>query len=58
MLEVMKAVDKANGYVYGQAENANMAAMMSTAVGADFDFFKYPCYWSCSEVFPEYCKPG
>ncbi len=45
MLEVMRQVDRANGYVYGQGsggEEASMAAMMSTAVGADFDFFKYP----------------
>ncbi len=46
MMEVVRQVDKANGYVYGQGpggQDACMAAMMSTAVGADFDFFKYPC---------------
>ena len=42
MLEVMRSVDRANGYVYGQGERDNLAAMMSTAVGADFDYFKYP----------------
>lgn len=42
MFEVMKVVDKASGYVYGQGESTNLVAMMSTAVGADFDFFKYP----------------
>lgn len=45
MLEVVRQVDKANGYVYGQGPGggeASMATMMSTAVGAEFDFFKYP----------------
>ena len=39
MFEVMKMVDKANGYVYGKGEKTSL---MSTAVGAEFDFFKYP----------------
>ena len=42
MFEVMKMVDKANGYVYGKGEKTSLTAMMSTAVGAEFDVFKYP----------------
>ena len=45
MMEVARQVDRANGYVYSQGpggEEASLAAMMSTAIGADFDFFKYP----------------
>ena len=37
----MKAVDKASGYIFGEGDDATMA-MMSSAMGADFDFFKYP----------------
>lgn len=41
MYQVMKAVDKANGYIFGKnEETSTLSAMMSTAVGADFDFFK------------------
>ena len=41
MYQVMKAVDKANGYVFGKnEESSTLSSMMSTAVGADFDFFK------------------
>ncbi len=41
MFQVMKAVDKANGYVFGKNdEAATLSSMMSTAMGADFDFFK------------------
>ena len=39
--EVVKAVDKASGYIFGEGDDATMA-MMSSAMGADFDFFKYP----------------
>ena len=39
----MKAVDKASGYIFGTGDDATMA-MMSSAMGADFDFFKYPFY--------------
>lgn len=42
MFEVMKMVDKASGYVYGKGEKTSLSALMSTAVGAEFDFFKYP----------------
>ena len=39
----MKAVDKASGYIFGEGDDATMA-MMSSALGADFDFFTYPIY--------------
>ena len=45
--EVVKAIDKASGYIFGTGDDATMA-MMSSAMGADFDFFKYPsimCFW-------------
>ena len=38
---MVKAVDKASGYIFGEGDDATMA-MMSSAMGADFDFFKYP----------------
>lgn len=38
---VIKIIDKANGYIFNQADH-NIAALMSSAVGADFDYFKYP----------------
>ena len=41
--EVVKAVDKASGYIFGEGDDATMA-MMSSAMGADFDFFKYPLF--------------
>ncbi|XP_072036008.1 GPN-loop GTPase 2-like [Amphiura filiformis] len=40
ILGVMKLVDKANGYVFGDLEDRNMNALMSCAVGADFEYFK------------------
>ncbi|XP_069751598.1 GPN-loop GTPase 2 [Narcine bancroftii] len=40
MKHVMKAVDKANGYCFGNSEQRTMEAMMSSAVGADFHFNK------------------
>ena len=42
MYEVVKAVDKAGGYVYSAGEAPTLATMMSTAMGADYQFFKYP----------------
>jgi len=38
----MKTVDKANGYVFGAKyeDTSNFSALMSSAVGADFEFFK------------------
>uniref|UniRef100_A0A7N4UWZ8 GPN-loop GTPase 2 n=1 Tax=Sarcophilus harrisii TaxID=9305 RepID=A0A7N4UWZ8_SARHA len=35
---VLQAVDKANGYCFGVAEQRSLEAMMSAAVGADFHF--------------------
>ena len=39
--EVVKAVDKARRYIFGEGDDATMT-MMSSAMGAEFDFFKYP----------------
>ncbi|XP_030074309.1 GPN-loop GTPase 2 [Microcaecilia unicolor] len=38
MRRVIKAVDKANGYCFGEPEQRSLEAMMSAAVGADFQF--------------------
>ncbi|CAI5663285.1 unnamed protein product [Oreochromis niloticus] len=38
MIQVLQAVDKANGYCFGDLEERNLQAMMSAAVGADFQF--------------------
>ena len=51
MFEVVKAVDKAGGYVYGQGESLSQPEMMSCAVGAEFDFFKYPLFLFVCCVF-------
>jgi hypothetical protein len=42
MMQVLRTVDKANGYCFGDLEERNMQAMMSAAVGADFQFSTYP----------------
>lgn len=42
MIQVLRVVDKANGYCFGDLEERNMQAMMSAAVGADFQFDSYP----------------
>lgn len=42
MMQVLRAVDKANGYCFGDLEERNLQAMMSAAVGADFQFSTYP----------------
>lgn len=42
MIQVLRAVDKANGYCFGDLEERNLQAMMSAAVGADFQFSSYP----------------
>ena len=44
MYRVMKAVDKASGYVFGQGDERDMS-MMTSSMGAEFDFLKYPT-WS------------
>ncbi|XP_029929281.1 LOW QUALITY PROTEIN: GPN-loop GTPase 2 [Myripristis murdjan] len=38
MTQVLRTVDKANGYCFGDLEERNLQAMMSAAVGADFQF--------------------
>ncbi|XP_019368033.1 PREDICTED: GPN-loop GTPase 2 [Gavialis gangeticus] len=38
MRRVMQAVDKANGYSFGDSEHRSLEALMSAAVGADFHF--------------------
>lgn len=42
MRQVMRAVDKANGYSFGDQEHRSLEALMSAAVGADFHFTSYP----------------
>ena len=42
MTQVLRTVDKANGYCFGDLEERNLQAMMSAAVGADFQFSSYP----------------
>lgn len=42
MMQVLRTVDKANGYCFGDLEERNLQAMMSAAVGADFQFNLYP----------------
>ncbi|XP_006819703.2 GPN-loop GTPase 2-like [Saccoglossus kowalevskii] len=42
MLQVLKTVDKANGYVFGDLEERNLQSLMSTALGADFQYFQAP----------------
>lgn len=42
MIQVLRAVDKANGYCFGDVEERNLQAMMSAAVGADFQLNSYP----------------
>ena len=38
MAAVLKAVDKAGGYMYGQADGATMSTLMSANFGAEFEF--------------------
>ena len=40
MASVLKAVDKAGGYMYGQADGATMSSLMSDNFGAEYDFSK------------------
>lgn len=47
MMNVLRTVDKANGYCFGDFEERNLQAMMSAAVGADFQFNLYPYLVSC-----------
>ncbi|XP_028836869.1 GPN-loop GTPase 2 [Denticeps clupeoides] len=38
MAQVLRTVDRANGYCFGDLEERNLQAMMSAATGADFHF--------------------
>nr|XP_039249999.1 GPN-loop GTPase 2-like [Styela clava]XP_039250000.1 GPN-loop GTPase 2-like [Styela clava] len=40
MLNVIRQADKANGYCFGTVEERNIQKLLSTAVGAEFEFFK------------------
>lgn len=42
MLEVMRSIDRANGYVFGELEDdkGNFSQLMSSAVGTDFEFVR------------------
>ncbi|XP_033750685.1 GPN-loop GTPase 2-like [Pecten maximus] len=40
MLRVMKVVDKANGYLFGDLEERNLQSLMSCAIGAEFEYEK------------------
>lgn len=48
MMQVLRTVDKANGYCFGDLEERNLQVMMSAAVGADFQFSTYPSHKLCS----------
>ncbi|ROT75464.1 GPN-loop GTPase 2 [Penaeus vannamei] len=37
LLAAMKAIDKANGYIYGSGEERNIQRLLSCAVGAEFE---------------------
>ncbi|XP_046895376.1 GPN-loop GTPase 2 [Hypomesus transpacificus] len=52
MTRVLRTVDKANGYCFGDLEERNLQAMMSAAVGADFQFS------STLGVQERYVSPG
>ncbi|XP_066573773.1 GPN-loop GTPase 2 [Amia ocellicauda] len=52
MAQVMRVVDKANGYCFGDLEQRSLEAMMSAAVGADFHFS------STLAVQEKYLHPG
>ncbi|XP_052100414.1 GPN-loop GTPase 2-like isoform X2 [Mytilus californianus] len=40
MLRMLKQVDKANGYVFGDTEERNIQTLLSCAVGAEFEYEK------------------
>jgi len=37
MLRLKNAVDKANGYIFGSGEERNIQALLSSAVGAEYE---------------------
>lgn len=53
MVQVLRTVDKANGYCFGDLEERNLQAMMSAAVGADFQFDAYPYKSFCFIVIAQ-----
>ncbi|XP_067094528.1 GPN-loop GTPase 2 [Osmerus mordax] len=52
MTRVLRTVDKANGYCFGDLEERNLQVLMSAAVGADFQFS------STLGVQERYVSPG
>ena len=48
MIEVMKSVDRANGYPFGDLDDnkGNFSQLMSSAVGTDFEFFRLALKYS------------
>lgn len=40
MLRVVQTVDKSIGYMFGDGEERNIQAMLSCAVGAEFEYEK------------------
>lgn len=40
IINVVKQVDKANGYYFGTEEERNIQKLLSTAVGADYQLFQ------------------
>lgn len=58
MRRVMQAVDKANGYSFGEQEHHSLEALMSAAVGADFHFSSYPSPLIPSRVELSFLLPG
>ena len=65
MLNLVKLIDKAGGYVFGIKNQDNMASMMSCAAGADFEYFMYlfmaasliDCLIPCTHLGPVHTNP-
>ena len=57
MTQVLRTVDKANGYCFGNLEERNLQAMMSAAVGADFQFTAYPLLTAAILIYVFVIKP-
>ena len=52
MFNMMKVVNKANGFVFGGDDaKSNFSALMSSAVGAEFEFFRYPLMECTNRLF-------
>lgn len=39
-LNILRTVDKANGYIFGTGEERNIQKLLSAAIGADFEYFR------------------